>query len=81
VARYLVGALAKFGAAVRVERAEVNGCPALLGWSGAVLLGVLIPAVDDDRITAVHIIANPDKLRFAARQAAGLSRSEGLPGS
>ncbi|PZS30439.1 MAG: RNA polymerase subunit sigma-24 [Pseudonocardiales bacterium] len=85
VARYLIGAIGKFGAGagagVRVERAEINGCPSLLGWSDAVLLGVLVPEVEGDRVVAVHIIANPDKLRFAARQAAGLSRSGGPPGS
>lgn len=57
VARYLVGALAKFGAGVRVERAEINGRPALLGWSDAALLGVLVPAVGGDRVVAMFGIA------------------------
>jgi len=81
VARYLVGSIGKFDAGVRVEAAEINGRPALLGWSDAVLLGVLVPAVEGDRVVAVYIIANPDNLRFAARQAVGLSRSGGPPGS
>lgn len=60
--------------------AEVNGRAALLGWSGMALLGALVPAFEADRIVTVHIIANPDKLRFAARQSAGLSRSGKVPG-
>lgn len=82
VARYLAGALAKFGAGVRVEQAEINGRPALLGWSGTVLLGVLVPEADDGEvISAVLIIANPDKLHFAARQAGELSHSGPPSGS
>ncbi len=43
VARYLTGVITKFGSGVRVSLAEVNGEPAVLGWSGLALLGVLVP--------------------------------------
>jgi hypothetical protein len=36
---------------------------------------VIVPEIADGHITALRVIANPDKLVFAARQAAGLSRS------
>jgi RNA polymerase sigma-70 factor (ECF subfamily) len=81
VARYLAGIFAKYGTVARLERGEVNGWPAVLGWSGSVLLGVLVPEGSVERVTALYTIANPDKLRFAARQAAMLSRSGGLSGS
>ena len=56
--------------------AEASGEPAVLGWSGGNLLGVLETV--DGRIGALRAVANPDKLGFAARQAAGLSRP-GVP--
>jgi RNA polymerase sigma factor (sigma-70 family) len=81
VAQYVVGALgigvAKFG--LTGEYAEVNGAAAAVGRSGDELLGALVlDVVDDGRIVALHIAANPDKLRFAGRQ---LSHPAGLPGS
>jgi RNA polymerase sigma-70 factor (ECF subfamily) len=53
---------------------EVNGVPALLAWSGSALVGVLVPEIADRRVTAVRIVADPDKLRFLATQVARLSR-------
>jgi RNA polymerase sigma-70 factor (ECF subfamily) len=78
VARYLVGALRGFASGVEIAVAEVNGEPAMLGWCGGDLLGVLVLEIVDGRIGALHAVANPDKLGFAARQAAGLSRP-GVP--
>jgi len=71
VARYLAGVfgtgLARLGA--QASYAEVNGEPAALGWVGESLLGAIVLSVDGDgRIAALHIAANPDKLRFAAGQ-------------
>jgi len=81
VARYLVGALRRFAAGVEIAVAEVNGEPAVLGWSGTDLLGVLVLEIVDGRIGALRAVANPDKLRFAARQAASLSRPSVPAGS
>jgi hypothetical protein len=78
VARYLVGAFRRFAAGVELAVAEVNGEPAVLGWSGGDLLGVLVLEIVDGRIGALGTVANPDKLGFAARQAASLSRP-GVP--
>jgi RNA polymerase sigma-70 factor (TIGR02957 family) len=77
VARYLAGALSRPAPAIRTAFAEVNGEPAMLGFIDSVLAGVLFFQTDGDRIAALRIVANPDKLRFAARQ---LSHTAGLPG-
>jgi RNA polymerase sigma-70 factor (ECF subfamily) len=78
VARYLVGAFGPFAGSMEIAVAEVNGEPAVLGWSGGDLLGVLVLEIVDGRIGGLRTVANPDKLRFVARQAASLSR-RGVP--
>ena len=74
------GAIGKFGAGARAVFAEVNGEPAIVGISGGTVVGVLVLEVSGGEIGAVRAVANPDKLRFAARQAMGLSHPESLPG-
>jgi RNA polymerase sigma-70 factor (ECF subfamily) len=69
-----------FAQLTELAEAEVNGEPAILVWAGSSLLGVFVPEVASGRITALRAAGNPDKLRFAARQAASLSRSERLSG-
>jgi len=81
VARYLTGAFGRFAAGLRLSLAEVNGQPAVLGWSGETLLGMTVLEISGGQITALRTIANPDKLHFAARQAARLSHSGAVPGS
>jgi RNA polymerase sigma-70 factor (ECF subfamily) len=64
VARWLV-AVAQQGASIpdlRIEVAEVNGLPALVGWSGAEPFGSISLAVADGRIHQVLVVVNPDKL-------------------
>jgi RNA polymerase sigma-70 factor (ECF subfamily) len=69
VARYLAGALSRpVAAAIRLDFAEVNGESAMLGFFDATLAGVLFFEVDGDRIAALRVVANPDKLRFVAKQ-------------
>lgn len=79
-ARYLAGVFSRPIPAVdlRLGFAEVNGEPALLGFDGATPAGVLFFEIAGDRIAALRIALNPDKLRFLAKQ---LSHSAGLPGS
>ncbi|MEU5837900.1 sigma-70 family RNA polymerase sigma factor [Streptomyces diacarni] len=74
VARYLAGGLERFAAGVALVPCEVNGGPALLGLAAGRLLGVLSLDVVEGRITTLRIIANPDKVRYAAQQLA--SRGE-----
>ncbi len=69
-----------FASGAEIWQAEVNGEPALLAWIGGELFGVIVPEIAGGRITALRAVANPDKLWFAARQAAGLSRSAHLSG-
>jgi RNA polymerase sigma-70 factor (TIGR02957 family) len=63
---------------LRLDVAEVNGEPALLAFDGDTLSGVLCFEVTGDRIAALRILANPDKLRFLAEQ---LSHPADLSGS
>ncbi|MCT2587670.1 RNA polymerase sigma-70 factor [Actinophytocola gossypii] len=78
VARYLSGVsgtwLARLG--VTTTFAEVNGAPAVLALAGDALVGAMVLDVAGDRVTALHIVANPDKLAYLGGQ---LSRSVALP--
>ena len=69
-----------FARGAEIRQAEVNGEPALLAWIGGVLFGVIVPEIAGDRISGLRVMANPERLGFAARQAAGLSRSADLSG-
>jgi hypothetical protein len=86
VARLFAKLIPKFAAdpgfarGAEIRQAEVNGEPAPLAWIGGVLFGVIVPEIAGDRITALRVLVNPDRLGFAARQAAGLSRSADLCG-
>ena len=81
VARYLAATVSRSVAGVAAFIQEVNGVPAVVSWSGTTLVGVLIPEIAGERITAVRIVANPDKLGFLADQAVRLSRSPEVSGS
>ena len=78
VARYLAGALSRPLPDVRLDLdAELNGEPAVLGFVGPTLAGVLFFDTVGDRVEALRIVANPDKLQFLGRQ---LSHPVGLFG-
>ena len=78
VARYLAGALSRPLPDVRLDLdAELNGEPAVLGFVGPTLAGVLFFDTVGDRVAALRIVANPDKLQFLGRQ---LSHPVGLFG-
>jgi RNA polymerase sigma-70 factor (TIGR02957 family) len=69
VARWLM-AIAQQGASipdVRIEVADVNGSPAIVGWSGAEPFGTISLAVAGGRIQQVLVVVNPDKLAGIAR--------------
>ncbi|MCX0275139.1 RNA polymerase sigma-70 factor [Nocardia zapadnayensis] len=74
VARYLAATASRSVADVQTRVHEVNGVPALLAWSDSVLVGVLVPEIAGRSVTAVRIVADPDKLRFLGTQVARLSR-------
>ncbi|MFI6149545.1 RNA polymerase sigma factor SigJ [Streptomyces sp. NPDC051109] len=73
VARFLAGALRKYGAGLPICLAEVNGESALL-VGGAAVLQV---EVEDGLVSGVRSLVNPEKLEFLRRQ---LSHSRGLSG-
>lgn len=68
VARYFAGLQANFGTGIAITFGEINGSPAVLGWTGAELLGV-VPQIRGDVITSFHVVVNPGKLGFIRRQA------------
>jgi RNA polymerase sigma factor (sigma-70 family) len=68
VARLYSGLIRKFGATVRIDVDEVNGAPALVAFEGDKLFGVITFDFDEDRITEINSVLNPDKLAFAKRQ-------------
>lgn len=79
VARYLAGAMSRPLPDVRLDLdAELNGERAVLGFVGPTLAGVLFFDTVGDRVEALRIVANPDKLAFLGRQ---LSHPVGLFGS
>jgi RNA polymerase sigma-70 factor (TIGR02957 family) len=64
VARFLVGIAEKGGAipGLRIEVAEVNGSPAIVGWVGAEPFGSISLTTADGLIEQVLVVVNPDKL-------------------
>lgn len=77
VARYLIGLVARFNTATKVTFVEVNGDLAVVGWVGETPLGLFAPQIEGDRVVALRIVANPDKLAYLVGQ---LSRSAELSG-
>lgn len=68
VARYLTGGLTKIPGDLDFTYAEVNGAPGYLVAMAGTVLGLVTVEVHEDRIAAVHIVANPEKLTFASAQ-------------
>ncbi|HEX5996147.1 MAG TPA: sigma factor-like helix-turn-helix DNA-binding protein, partial [Jiangellales bacterium] len=69
VARYVVG-LSKRPEAVhaRAVFTEINGEPAAAYYDGDTLIGVSVLEIAGDRVAAIRLIVNPDKLAFLGRQ-------------
>lgn len=81
VARLIAGLMRQADEKVAISVREVNGGAALLAYSGADLFLVMVPHVADGKISTLHTITNPTKLRFLQRQlTGGVSQSEGLSG-
>jgi RNA polymerase sigma-70 factor (ECF subfamily) len=77
VARYLVGALRRFGAGIVPRIAEANGEPVIMGTSGEALRAICFVRIEDERIAGLEVVMSPAKLAFAERQ---LSRNGGPAG-
>jgi RNA polymerase sigma-70 factor (TIGR02957 family) len=81
VARFFAKVIPRFVTPdVEVAVVEVNGAPALLGRAEGALAGIMVFEIAEDRVAALYSLANPDKLTYAARQAAELSRFVSLSG-
>ncbi|MGH8792740.1 MAG: RNA polymerase sigma-70 factor [Stackebrandtia sp.] len=48
---------------IAYRECDVNGVPGVAAWHTGGLLGLISVDVADDRINAVHIVVNPDKLQ------------------
>jgi len=71
VARYvagLAGKVGRAGAELAVALAEANGGPALLVLVDRSLTGVILLDLAPAGVGGLHLVVNPDKLAFAARQ-------------
>jgi RNA polymerase sigma-70 factor (TIGR02957 family) len=77
VARYVAGLVARFSEGLLPAFVEVNGAPAVAFTGGGDLRGVLVPRTDGERLTALDLVVNPEKLAYAEGQ---LSRIGGLSG-
>ena len=62
--------------AMELEIADVNGVPGVVIRGDGQVLGALAAEIDNGRIRAVHLVANPDKLEsIAERRTVRLTRS------
>lgn len=77
VTRLFRGGFHKYLAGVQLRIHEVNGEPAVVGFVGPELFGVMTIEITDGRVSGVRSVVNPEKLGFLRRQ---LSQTEGLPG-
>jgi RNA polymerase sigma-70 factor (ECF subfamily) len=59
----------KLSGGLQLSEAEVNGSPSVLLWANGELFGVYIPVIEGEKITALYMVAAPDKLAVARRQA------------
>ena len=55
----------------RIDVVDVNSEPALVLRVGGELDAVFVLAIDDDRVAAIRVVRNPDKLAYLKRQIAG----------
>jgi RNA polymerase sigma-70 factor (ECF subfamily) len=75
VARYLSGAVQRFGGEIEAYLTEANGGPALVAAGPDGVVAIAFLAVGTDGVTRVEFVMNPDKLAFATWQ---LSQIGGL---
>ena len=74
VARYVAGALQRFGAGIEAYLAEANGEPALVAVGPDGVMAICFISTGPDGLTALEFVMNPDKLAFAAAQLSQIGR-------
>ncbi|WP_433323095.1 RNA polymerase sigma-70 factor [Spirillospora sp. CA-294931] len=62
VARLLAIGLPRLAGRISVEPAQINGCPALILRLDGEIDGVVAARIDDDLITGLYVVRNPEKL-------------------
>jgi RNA polymerase sigma-70 factor (ECF subfamily) len=72
VVRFLLGVSRKFGRNYRRRVTQLNGRPAVLVFDDGVLSSATIADVGGGRISALHVVRNPEKLRRALAPAVRL---------
>jgi RNA polymerase sigma-70 factor (TIGR02957 family) len=68
VARLLSVGMPRISAELSVERAQVNGCPALIFRRDGEIDNVLAVRTDDGLITGLYVVRNPEKLSRVERE-------------
>jgi RNA polymerase sigma-70 factor (ECF subfamily) len=66
IARFFAGVVRKFGSQIpglRSELASINGMPGVVTWHADEVVRVLALNSNGDKITAVYVVSNPEKLR------------------
>lgn len=63
VSRFLFGILGKTSPGFVVRRTNINGRPGIVGYVDGNPAGVVTLDVAEDRIQAIRIVVNPEKLR------------------
>lgn len=63
VARFTAGVIRKFWAhGIDAQAAEINGAPGYLLYENGILHSAITAEIENDRITAIYFVRNPDKL-------------------
>lgn len=78
VARYLVGALERFGAGILPYFAQANGEPVLVAVGPEGVQGVVFLRFDGDDLTGLEFVMNPDKLGRVEQQVSRIGGVSGL---
>jgi RNA polymerase sigma-70 factor (ECF subfamily) len=63
ITRFFLGLLRKYGNLFEVRPASVNSGPGMLSFRDGQLVSVASVSIQDNRITAIYSVNNPDKIR------------------
>jgi len=68
VARFLIGIARKGGQGLKRQVAEINAQPGFLGFRDGVAQTAVVLDIERDRIRAIYIVVNPDKLQHLPKE-------------
>jgi RNA polymerase sigma-70 factor (ECF subfamily) len=68
VARFMIGITRKGGAGLEHEITEINSQPGIIGFRDGKARTVLVLDLDADRIRAIYIVTNPQKLERLSKE-------------